>query len=129
MEIIYYIPLLAFNIFNILIYYIKYLLIKKVKIYFKISIIILSFTKQIKLVKLLNFRILEKSLKKEIFYLWFNFLNDMNFNVITCNKLNDFSPMCAFYANTNINQKTLLNLFRSFKIEVIHGLNYLKKLM
>ena len=40
-----YIPLLAFNIFNILIYYIKYLLIKKSENLFQNIIIILSFTK------------------------------------------------------------------------------------
>ena len=116
-----YIPLSAFNIFNILIYYIKYLFIKKSDNLFQNINNNSKFYKIDNISKkIIEFQNYKKNnlIKKEIFYLWFNFLNNMNFDVITCNKLNDFSPMCiAFYANKNINQKRLLNLFRSFKIE------------
>ena len=116
-----YVPLFIFNIFNIFIFNIKYLLKKKSE---NISQNIHKNSKFYKIdyisKNIIKFQNYKKNnlIKKKIFNLWFNFLNDMNFDVITCNKLNNFSPMCiAFYINSNINQKSLLNLFRSLKIE------------
>ena len=116
-----YIPLSIFNIFNYFVYYIKYLLEYKSE---NLSQNIINNSKFYEIdyisKKIIKFQNYKKNnlIKRQIFYLWFNFLNNMNFDVISCSKLNDFSPMCiAFYANTKINQKTLLSLFRTFKIQ------------